>query len=171
MIRGVPSPLGSGNRWNSGYSFVYQRNGSYAVYKYTGGQSSTLASWTSSSAINAGSAWNILRLVANGSTVDFYINQIHIGTLNNTQYTSGKVGLIMYGDGSSGDAFYADWATLTTNLSSTSVKDSSAIVVDDSLQHPVDLTDVGDGARMSVNYRPANAAALKEEKPQIVPKN
>ena len=116
LFRGNPSPPGSGYCWNHGYGFYCTRNGSFAIFKFTDGSSSTLLPWTASSAINQGSSWNTLRVSASGTTVYFYINGTHVATLTNASYTNGKAGLTMYRDTSSSDnALWVDWATLITS--------------------------------------------------------
>jgi Zn-dependent metalloprotease len=113
MIRGTPSPLGSGNRWDSGYGFYYRRDGRFAVWKYVGGSAVSLAGSTYSEAINTGDAWNTLRVVAHGPQMFFYINGDLVWSGADNTYATGQVGLIFYRpSGSTGDNFQVDWATL-----------------------------------------------------------
>lgn len=132
MVRGTPTPLGSTNWWNTGYVFQYTRNGSYSIYKVVNGSRTALKSWTSSSAINKASAWNTLRVVANGTTIHFYINGTYMGAITNTSLTSGRVGIGVYSTGT----YYVDWAKLTTSTSASDVSEASSVdhfVIDDSL--------------------------------------
>jgi len=116
MFRGNPSPSGSGYRWDHGYGFYYSMDGDFAIFKYTGGSATTLLTWTASTAINQGSAWNTLKVEAFGTTIDFYINGTHVATLISASYTNGKAGLIMYRDSSSsGNGLWVDWATLVSS--------------------------------------------------------
>jgi hypothetical protein len=71
--------------------------------------------WTTTSAINQGSAWNVLRVIANGSNFSFYINGTSVWTGSDSSHTSGRVGVGFYRSASStGDGFWVDYATLTT---------------------------------------------------------
>jgi len=146
MVRGVPNPLGSTNRWNTGYGFYYSRDGYFALYRYNSGVATTLLGWTASSAINTGDAWNTLRAYATGTTIYFYINGSLVLTLNGTSLTSGKVGLITYIDNSS-DSYWADWATLTTLSSSAApaIGAAGSIEVDDSVPRGANSSDLGCG--------------------------
>ncbi len=71
MLRGFPTPLGSGYRWDSGYYFLYSPVGTFALFKYIGGVPTALISTHTHSAINTYSAWNTLRAVASGGTIIF----------------------------------------------------------------------------------------------------
>lgn len=112
MVRGSPYPLGTGNRWNYGYGFYIHRSGKYSVFKYADGSYTALQSWTPSSAINTGSAWNVLRVVASGSTLYFLINGSWVWWGSDPSYYGGRVGIVIYEDTSSGNQLWADWATL-----------------------------------------------------------
>jgi len=116
MVRGTPSPLDSNNYWYNYYSFQYTGNGSYSVWKrVASGSSVALQSWTSSTAINQGDAWNTLRVVANGNGFYFYINGTLVWSGTDTTLGSGRVGVGMYRSAdSTGDRLWVDWATLTT---------------------------------------------------------
>jgi hypothetical protein len=113
MVRGTPYPLGSGYRWNSGYGFYINRNGTYAIFKYASGSYTGLKSWTSTSAINTGSAWNLLRVVASDSNLYFYINGTLVWAGSDSSLAWGRVGIAMARDTSSGNQLWADWAELT----------------------------------------------------------
>jgi hypothetical protein len=114
VIRGTPTPLDGINWWNRSYVFQYTRNGSYSVWKTVAGSYTPLQGWTSISAINQGSAWNTLRVVANGSNFYFYINGTLVWSGTDSSLTSGRVGIGMYRSStSSGDQLWVDWATLS----------------------------------------------------------
>jgi len=117
MVRGTPSPLQTGNRWYSGYYFQYNRNGRYSIFKsMPNGEWVFLQEWTTSSAINQGDYYNILRVVANGSDFSFYINGTLVWEGSDTFYSSGRVGIGMYRAASTGltEQLIVDWAVLTT---------------------------------------------------------
>ncbi len=118
FVRGTPTPLGAGNRWANGYAFQYHRSGSYSVFKYLNGQAQELQGWTSTSAINKGNgAWNILRVVANGPNLSFYINGTLVWTGSDTSFSSGRVGIGFFrseGTTDQSQTLVVDWAVLTT---------------------------------------------------------
>ena len=100
----------------NGYFFQITRGGEYSVWKRVNGISTALQGWTVSSAINQGSAWNTLRVVANGSALAFYVNGTRVWQGSDGSLSSGRVGLRMYRDPSStGNGFWVDWATLNPN--------------------------------------------------------
>jgi len=114
LIRGVPDPLDETNRWYSYYAFQYSGDRYYSVWKRVGGGSpAALQGWTYSPAINSGEAWNTLRVVANGSSISFYINGTLVWSGTDTSLSSGRVGIGMYDDASTGNLLQVDWATLT----------------------------------------------------------
>lgn len=127
FIRGNPT-LCSDQEWTSNYQFLYSRNGGYSVWKQSGCSATALQSWTYSSSINQGNAWNTLRVYANGSSLYFYINGTLVWAGSDAAFSSGRVGIGMYSDGASGNALYVDWATLNV-LASAAEANSNA-------QHP-----------------------------------
>jgi pimeloyl-ACP methyl ester carboxylesterase len=115
IIRGTPTPLRSDNLWHSFYIFQYNADGAYSVWKgVAGGSLVALQNWTSTSAVVKGSAWNTLRVVANGTRLYFYINGILVWTGSDSGLNSGRVGIGMYRDTSTGDRLLVDWAKLST---------------------------------------------------------
>jgi hypothetical protein len=114
--------MGSDGHLANYYAFQINTRGSFSVWKNVGGTSTPLYGWTSSSAISQGSAWNTLRVVAKGSSLRFYINGLLIWQGTDTSLTNGRVGVSMYRDGSSGNDFQVDWATLNPNPTARPVK-------------------------------------------------
>jgi len=116
-IRGTPYPLGSGNRGYSEYKSQYTRNGAYSIFKkISGGEVVTLQGWIATPYINQGSAWNTLRVVANGSNLYFYINSNLVWSGSDTSLTYGRVGIGMfYSADTTGNQLWVDWATLSTS--------------------------------------------------------
>ena len=132
LFRGNPYPSGSGYRWDHGYGFYYDRNGTFAIFRYTDGSATTLLTWTASSAINQGSSWNTLRVYASGTTVYFYINGTYVAILTNASYTNGKAGVTMYRDtSSSGNALWVDWATLDAYSDFEPPAEGEVIIIDE----------------------------------------
>ena len=149
LIRGTPTPLGSGNLWYSYYAFQYTRDGSYSVWKRVAGTSTCLQSWTASSAINQGSAWNTLRVVANGGNLYYYINGTLVWSGSDFSLSSGRVGIRMHRSSSStGDQLWADWATLTEGEFEVTetVSDEQQALNEAANEHPRGSEDVGPSA-------------------------
>jgi hypothetical protein len=118
LVRGTPNPLQSDNWWYTQYAFQYSRDGDYSVWKEIAGSSTALKSWTYSSAINQGTAWNTLRVVTSGTSLYFYINGTLVWSGSDSSLSSGRVGIGMYrSSSSSGDKLSVNWATLTTSTS------------------------------------------------------
>jgi len=56
-----------------------------------------IPSWTYSSAIYQGyDAWNTLKVVCGGSSMEFYINDILVESLVDSEFSSGRVGVKAY---------------------------------------------------------------------------
>ena len=128
LVRGTPTPLASDNIWNSGYLFQYTIDGRYSIWKvFPDGSSTALQFWTSSSAINTGRAWNILRVIANGSNFYFYINGTLVWSGTDSTYSSGRVGIGMYLPHLGDEDFYVDWATLSTSIPSIETTDTVSL--------------------------------------------
>ena len=119
LVRGTPYPLASNNWWYAQYAFQYTRNGSFSVWKQVAGASSALQGWTDSPAINQGGDWNVLRVVANGPNLYFYINGTLVWLGSDASLSSGRVGIGMYrASGTTDNQLWADWATLTPLVTS-----------------------------------------------------
>ena len=109
---GVSLPTGA---WTSGYQFSITRNGQYVVAKGVNSKFTILKTNTSSTSINKLNAWNILRVVANGSSLKFYINGTLVWSGVDTSLTTGKVGLnvISSDPASKVNRLLVDYATLS----------------------------------------------------------
>ncbi len=108
-IRGNPA-LVALNEWAQGYTFQITRDGFYSVYR---DNVTALQGFTATSAINQGSAWNELRVVAIGSSLRFYINDILVWSGSDTSLASGRVGVGMHrGAGTKRNRLLIDYATL-----------------------------------------------------------
>ena len=174
-FRGNPNPPDNKMHWSYGYLFNYSRNGSYSIWKINSdGTENALRSWTSSSAINTGGAWNVLRVHAVGSTMNFYINGVHLVQVTNTFYTTGKAGFGMYSNGTTGDKLWVDYAILT-NVSSTTESateeklDDGVIIIDETaiISQGGDLSN-GDSSGVGQSFK-AEFSALPETASELVP--
>jgi hypothetical protein len=116
IIRGNPAGFTPSKFWNSSYWFGYTNNGSFGIFEYSStGVETTLKTWTSHAAIVQGNNWNTLKVVAVGSTMKFYINNVLVYTIVDSTFKTGQVGVAMYRDGTStGNALLVDWAKLST---------------------------------------------------------
>ena len=84
------------------------------MFRVNGAAIDALQGWTASDAIVTGGDWNVLRAVAAGSNLTFYINGQQVWSGTDSLFAAGQVGLGMFvpTDGS-GDLLEVDWATLT----------------------------------------------------------
>jgi hypothetical protein len=98
------------------YAFEYTRSGQFSVWKIIDGKGTYLQPWTSSAAIAKDDAWNVLRVYANGNSLQFYINGSLVWQGEDNEddaLSSGRVGVGMYRDESSANnQLYVDWASL-----------------------------------------------------------
>ena len=116
IVRGTANPLGADNDWYSYYIFQYNRYGQFSVWKrVAGGSYDALQIWSDTAAVNKYNAWNVLRVIASGGNLSFYINGVLVWAGTDSSLSSGRVGIGMYrAPDSSGDQLYVDWATLST---------------------------------------------------------
>ena len=113
VFRGTPDPLTAAYNWYREYKLSYSRDGYYSIWKrIDGGAGIPLVSWTYTSAINQGDAWNTLRVVANGTSLTFYINGSLVWSGADSSLSSGRAGVNMYADLSTGEELLVDWALL-----------------------------------------------------------
>jgi subtilisin-like proprotein convertase family protein len=99
-IRATPSPfLASQQRWNRGYAFNIAMTGRFSIFSYTTSGFTALQSWKTpvgTTIHTDGVTPNVLKIVASGTTLDFYINGVLVKTLTGqTLFTTGKVGVAL----------------------------------------------------------------------------
>jgi len=117
FVRGDGIPAFAG--WKNGYQFNIKRSGYYYVGKTINGTLYTIKTWTYNAAIKKASNWNLLRVVARGTSLKFYINNSLVWSGVDGSRTTGKVGAGLYSNGTGGlNRLYIDYATLTTNVTS-----------------------------------------------------
>ena len=95
---------------NNGYGIIFARadsnnqnlfyvngNGSYSINKMKNGKDNFLKEWVSSSAIRKGNgAYNVLKIVKNGSKLEYYINNTKVYTDYNPEFFGDRLGYILY---------------------------------------------------------------------------
>ena len=113
IIRGNPAILHSTNWWKPSYNFQYSNNGMFSVYyQSSSGTQYALKSWTTSAAI-VKNGWNTLKVVAVGSSLKFYINNVLVWSGSSSSLKTGAVGVGFYRDINAG-TLYVDGASLST---------------------------------------------------------
>lgn len=118
IVRGNPDPLDAFGAWRDGFSMLINNSGEFAVYSFNNGSLTVLQNWTASSAINQGydyqsGGWNIIRVVANGNNVAFYINGTLVSSGTDPIPVIGRLGIVVYGNGS-WNLGQLDWAQAIT---------------------------------------------------------
>ncbi|MBN1661913.1 MAG: fibronectin type III domain-containing protein [Anaerolineae bacterium] len=115
LVRGTPWPLGTLNRWASGYGFYLTREGRFAVFDYGAGDPVALQNWTPTTAVHPGSEWNLVRVVASGSRLWFYVNGELVWMGEDDSHAAGQVGVALYRDADSAfNQLWVDWARLAS---------------------------------------------------------
>ena len=111
------SPAITGHDQFSGYLFQINDVGQYRISRVSASFGSIgdptiipLQNWTNSPALLKGnSALNNLEVIANGLTLDFYINWTFIGPEVDSNYTSGEIAFYATSDGKTeADVVYSD---------------------------------------------------------------
>ena len=122
IIRGNPV-LDSVGWWNTEYTLNYTNTGLFSVWRDYYGSYTPLKNWTSTTAIVKG-GWNTLKVIADGPSLYFYINNVLVWTGSDSTYSSGRVGIGMYRNSSStGNKLYVDWAQLSTTANYAAERD------------------------------------------------
>lgn len=101
--------------WYPGYRFCIANNGEYEIW-YRGmstADSHAIQRWKPSAAIRKGSAWNKLRVVAEGTNFQFYINDVLVKTFSDDAKDRGYVGVMMYKYAAIDTELDIDFAQLT----------------------------------------------------------
>lgn len=78
--------------WNNYYNFLISGDGYYKVAKLQN-NSWSAAGWNKSSAIKTGKATNMIRVVCNGDTFSFYVNDMLLQNYTDSSFSSGQIGL------------------------------------------------------------------------------
>ncbi|MCB2208358.1 MAG: carboxypeptidase regulatory-like domain-containing protein [Bacteroidetes bacterium] len=91
-----------GTGTQNGYAFALTQSGSWWYAKYIDGVLSDWTGWLTSTAINSGLGnSNIVSIVANGPSLEYYVNGTMIHSITDADYTEGYCTVFAY-DGSAG---------------------------------------------------------------------
>lgn len=111
LVRGSPTSFSpTDNSWNAAYHFLYSQRGFFSIWKSTGGIQIPLEDWTTTTAIVRNN-WNTLKVIADGTRLLFYINNVLVWSGADGSFASGQVGVEMYRN-TAADQLQVDWATL-----------------------------------------------------------
>jgi Domain of Unknown Function (DUF1080). len=103
----------SGNLWYSGYVFGYTNEGDYSIWRMNkSGSATVIQPWTHSDEIVVRD-WNWLKVVAEGSDFEFYINNELVNSFSDSTFTKGYVGVQMYRPPTGSSRLYLDEANLS----------------------------------------------------------
>jgi hypothetical protein len=112
VIRGKPASLALDFNWQPSYVFQYNNKGQFSVWKISSaGGKTALKAWTSSAHI-VKNGWNTLKVIANGASLKFYINNKLVWSGSDLTLTTGQVGFGFRRDGRAG-SLDVDWARLS----------------------------------------------------------
>jgi TM2 domain-containing membrane protein YozV len=82
---------------HTGYIYWVSRFGWYGIYH---GSDVPLVNFTNSSYINTGTNTNRLKVVCNGNLIEVYVNGTKVGTVTDSSWNKGYVGLVAQGNNS-----------------------------------------------------------------------
>jgi len=119
VVRGDPTALRDTDKDWDGYSFGFDNDGQFSVWKRNGDTLTTISGWTTTSAI-VPNDWNIIRVVAYGDGDDadnmaFFINgtRVWYGSIPDVGgFDSGRVGIQFRQTEDVAKTWLVDWAAL-----------------------------------------------------------
>jgi hypothetical protein len=143
-FRGSPNPITNNpsNNWSNGYRFSVSNDQYFQILYTQDGIYYSLLDWTyDPTSVTDG--WNTLKVTANGTYMEFFINGVQVAYGNVSVFNTGQVGVGFYrSTTSTGDRLYVDWAKLSTTApSSVAGGDGYAI---NGLGAPIDPDSVDD---------------------------
>jgi hypothetical protein len=119
IVRGAtspmePDPIHSADQWPVGYRFQYHNSGMYRIWKMNSGDVNDreLELGTSPAIIPGG--WNKVKVVAVGTFLRYYINDVMVWCGTDGMLSVGKVGIEFYSYDADGNRLYVDRARLWT---------------------------------------------------------
>lgn len=116
-IRGTPLPLDSVGRWHKEYKFTIDSDGYFSVW-IVNPTLFALQGWTYSPYINK-TGYNTVKVTAEGSDLQFYINDHLVWSGSDPNLTKGSVGLGFLGN--AGSNLLVDWAKVTPSVTASPV--------------------------------------------------
>lgn len=75
------------------YSYEISSDGQFAVMKTADGKRKPLVSWSKTGYVNQGKNSNILEVVCEGQSMDFYVNGEYLTGVNDNTFKKGAIGL------------------------------------------------------------------------------
>jgi hypothetical protein len=113
------------------YAFHIGANGKYFIFKRVDGVTIKLIpAWTFTSAIQQGfDKWNTLKVVCQGSTMEFYINSTLVESLIDSEFVTGKVGVRAVDNASMQNIMHFDNARLTLEVDLSGVQPRPALSI------------------------------------------
>jgi hypothetical protein len=102
--------------WDNYYGFRISPSGTYSLWKQFAGEFVQLVGWTSSDAIVKGAASNTVSVIADGSTLTFFVNGQQVHAAVDASLTSGRVGVYCRTYDGATDASMAFESLLVTAL-------------------------------------------------------
>jgi hypothetical protein len=105
-INGDTSSLSASGYWNNAQMLLINPNGQYGFWTCVGGSWTTNIGWTANATVNAGlDTWNVLKIIVNNTSGEYhlFINGQYINTAVSSALSGGKIGLVMYDGGLTGE--------------------------------------------------------------------
>ncbi|MBX5451769.1 serine/threonine protein kinase [Thermogemmatispora sp.] len=95
----------------SGYLFEVDSQGRYRIAKFNGGLEQPFTDWTTAPALQAGTGvQNTLQIIADGSSLSFYANNVYLTTINDSSYTEGNIGFLGVAGDNDANVVYSNLA-------------------------------------------------------------
>ncbi len=108
-VYGDVNPLDEDYDWNSYYSFDYSSDGYVSIWKRVDGAWTTVLDWVPDPNVKPGD-WNTLTVWLNEPDIVFYLNGYYMGSVTDTTFDSGFVGIGMWRDSSIKSPLWVDEA-------------------------------------------------------------
>lgn len=139
-FRGSPFSLSIFFHWNNGFWFSYTNEGTFAIAWFEdGGFVSPTGGWVPHSAI-VPNGYNLLKVTANGSYMQFFINGVLIADGYFDAFSSGHVGVNFFNDAGRLDVDYANLSTSAPAGPTAASQADGVLHLDDSMAVPFDPT-------------------------------
>jgi len=127
IIRGNYKKLTAEDMWRPQYLFQYSNDGFFSVWRIKpNGNDVMLHGWEEHAAIKNGK-WNTIKIVAVGSSLEFYINDQLVWSGTDSQLMVGQVGVGFYRDDSNGNKLFVDSASVFTTATAGAAPDARLV--------------------------------------------